>query len=336
MAVSLSLGKLRGLQRLSSADGLLTMCAMDHRGSLAEAICANLTPEACAVAMTGFKLELCEALAPHASAVLLDPLYGAPSCLARGLVPRGAGLLVSLEETGYGGDPTARTTRLLPDWGVAKVKRMGADAAKLLLYYRPDLETLTLQQLELTREVAAQAEAADLPLLVEALSYPIGNEAGRAALFARHKTRLVVQTARDLTQLPLDVLKAEFPVDLRATTDEAALRRACAELDEAAAKPWVILSAGVDYDTFVREVTLACQAGASGYLAGRAIWQEAAGMEDGPARRRFLATTAAARLEELQGIAHRYARPWYKKLGLEPGALAQVPADWYQRYGAGP
>ena len=35
-----------------------------------------------------------------------------------------------------------------------------------------------------------------------------------------------------------------------------------------------LLSAGADYKTFNRQVEIACKAGASGFLAGRALWQE--------------------------------------------------------------
>jgi|GEM_PF-6179932 len=36
--MSLTIGKMRGLQQLSDERGILAMCAMDHRGSLARMI----------------------------------------------------------------------------------------------------------------------------------------------------------------------------------------------------------------------------------------------------------------------------------------------------------
>jgi tagatose 1,6-diphosphate aldolase len=43
--------------------------------------------------------------------------------------------------------------------------------------------------------------------------------------------------------------------------------------------PWVILSAGADYPTLKTQVEIACKAGASGYVAGRSIWRDAASVK---------------------------------------------------------
>jgi len=333
--MGVSIGKLRGLQKIAGDNGIFTMCAMDHRGSLEKKLCAGLTAAACGDDMMEFKLELCRSLSPFASAVLLDPIYGASQAIEQGLLPRSTGLLVSLEETGYQGSGESRETRLLAGWSVAKIKQMGADAAKLLVYYRPDIDEVARRQRDLVLEVAAECELHDLPCLVEAVSYPVGKEVSDPALFARHKPELIIQTARDLTSLPIDVLKAEFPADLATTNTVPEALGLCRELEKASAKPWVILSGGADYDTFSRQMSLACQAGASGYLAGRAVWQEAITMEDA-ARRSFLAGTAVVRLKQLAATAGRYAVPWQRKLGFDRARPADAGPSWYLSYGAGP
>jgi len=331
---TLSIGKIRGLQQIAGADGVFTMCAMDHRGSLESALCTPERTNDCPREMTGFKLELCEALAPHASAVLLDPIYGAAQAIAEGLIPKSCGLLVSLEATGYTGSNQYRETLLLKGWSVAKLKRMGASAAKILVYYRPELTALAQKQIQLVRKLAEECREFDIPFLVEPLSYPIGNEVGNAAKYARNKEQVVIQTARDMTSLPIDVLKAEFPADLDYQQDEAELSRLCRELDKASAVPWVILSAGAGFDSFIRQVDIACRCGASGFLAGRAVWQEAMGIMDAGARRRFLTGVAVRRLDRLAQIAHEHATPWYKKLGLEADHLADIPPHWHAEYEA--
>ena len=331
--MKLSIGKFRGLQRISDSAGFFTMCAMDHRGSLEGKICAGLTPEMCREDLTAFKLGLCRALAGHASAVLLDPIYGAAQALTEGALPRATGLLVSLESSGYTGSPQARETELLPAWSVAKIKRMGADAVKLLVYYRPDLDELASRQRALVQIVALACRRYDIPCLVEAVSYAVGAEVSEPGLYARRKPELVITTARHLTALPIDVLKAEFPADLNLIHSDSELLEICRGLDAASAKPWVILSAGANYDaTFERQVTLACRAGASGFLAGRAIWQEAVGMDDEEERQRFLETTALSRLKELSGLARRYGTPWHGKKGLQTGHASGISGDWYRNY----
>ncbi len=38
--------------------------------------------------------------------------------------------------------------------------------------------------------------------------------------------------------------------------------------------PWAVLSAGVDHETFVGQVETAMANGASGVIAGRALWKD--------------------------------------------------------------
>ncbi|MEE9583477.1 MAG: tagatose 1,6-diphosphate aldolase [Dehalococcoidales bacterium] len=327
-----SIGKIRGLQQIASREGIFTMCAMDHRGSLRRLIDEGHPGKASYEEMVKRKLELCSSLAEYASAVLLDPIYGAAQCISHGVIPKGTGLLVSIEATGYEGGKEHRLTRLLDGWGVAKIKRMGAAAVKLLVYYRPDLKKLAVEQLNTVNKVARECIKYDIPLLVEPLSYPVGNEIGNPREFAARKGQLVIQTARDITALPIDVLKAEFPADLHYKTDSSELLRLCRELDTSSRVPWVILSAGVDYELFYKQVQLACQAGASGFLAGRAIWQEAINIDTARERTRYLSTIAADRLKRLNEIASRYALPWYQKAGLSARELALVSEKWYAGY----
>ena len=108
---------------------------------------------------------------------------------------------------------------------------------------------------------------------IEPLSFSIDPAVPRLTGAARR--RVVVETARRLTALGGDILKAEFPYD-PGTTDRGAWRDACAELESASRVPWVLLSGGVDDATFEAQVRVACEAGASGVLVGRSVWAEAA------------------------------------------------------------
>ena len=138
----LSIGKIRGLQQIANPDGVFTMCAMDHRGSLRSMINAEHPEEVNYEEMVKYKLELCSSLAKYASAVLLDPIFGAAQCISHSVLPNSTGLLVSIEASGYSGEKEHRLTELLGDWSVEKIKRMGASAVKILVYYRPDLKEL--------------------------------------------------------------------------------------------------------------------------------------------------------------------------------------------------
>jgi len=328
----LSVGKIRGLQQIATPSGLLVMCAMDHRSGLVSMMEGTHHEAPDYAEIVQMKLDMCSALGPYSSGILLDPEYGAAQCIASGALRGQTGLLVSIEATGYQKDPTGRLTALLKDWSVEKIKRMGASAVKMLVYYRPDISKLAAQQLKIISVVAEDCIKYDIPLLVEPKTYRVEGETMDSAAFARSLPQMVIETARQITALPIDVLKAEFPADLKYEQDTGRLAEHCRQLDQASSVPWVILSAGVDYDTFKKEVTIACQAGASGFLGGRAIWQEATEIDSKDRRISFLSGIAVERMRELAEIAGRCARPWYSKFGMSAEKLADIGADWYRGY----
>jgi tagatose-1,6-bisphosphate aldolase len=320
-----SIGKIRRLQQCATAGGQFIILAIDHRGNLQRALRPD-DPESVSYAeMVAFKQEVSAALSPVSTAILLDPVYGAAQSVAAGAVSGRCGLVVAVEETGYTGEPTARQSQVLPGWSVEKIARMAGAAVKLLVYYHPEAPNAG-QQEALVRRVAEACVEYDIPFFLEPLSYALAGSPGR--LTSAEKRAVVVETARRLTPLGVDVLKAEFPVDSKAEPDEALWAEACRELSAASAVPWVLLSAGVTFELYERQTLVACQAGASGVMAGRAVWNEAAELERG-ARRAFLQQTAAARLQRLQVVCEAHGRPW---TSFYPDLAQSVGQGWYQSY----
>jgi tagatose 1,6-diphosphate aldolase len=210
----LSIGKIRGLASTTTPEGVFTVLAFDHRQSFVQMVPAEHGELASYEQVVATKSAVVRALSPHASAVLLDPLYSAAQTITNRTLPGQTGLLMAVEETGYTGESTARESALLADWSVDKIKRMGADAVKLLIYYHPDAGELTERQEALTRRVIADCRRADITFYLEAVSYSIDADNDKnSAEFARLRPQLIADTARRLGALEPDVLKLEFPVD---------------------------------------------------------------------------------------------------------------------------
>ena len=114
--------------------------------------------------------------------------------------------------------------------------------------------------------------------------------------------------------------------------DDKKLLHLCQELDQASRLPWVLLSAGADFKTFKKQVEIACKAGASGFLAGRALWQEGVQIRSREERMNFFKSTAAPRLKELAEMVNRYGKPWYTKMGREKGDFEAPNEGWYEQY----
>ncbi len=123
MDKSLSLGKLRGLQEIANPNGLFTITALDHRGSLQKAINPEDPKSVSYQEMVDYKIKLLSALAPHSSAILIDPVFGAASALKGSHISGTQGFLVSLEATGYTDSEGDRVTTVAEGWGVDKIKR---------------------------------------------------------------------------------------------------------------------------------------------------------------------------------------------------------------------
>lgn len=320
---TISLGKYRGLQQCATSRGALAVLALDHRNNLRNALCPDAPRTVTDSELVAFKQQVIGSIAPVSSAVLLDPQFGAAQCVASGALPGHIGLLIAAEETGYTGEPQARQSRIMPGWSVAKAKRMGASAIKLLVYYHPDAPTAGEIE-RLVREVSADCAEHDVPLFLEPLSYSI--DPGRKKLTLDERYRVVIGTARRLTPLGIDVLKAEFPLDIAAEPDERAWAQACVDLSAASTVPWVLLSASVEYETYLRQVTVACQAGASGVAVGRAVWQEATRLT-GETRTAFLRGQARERMGRITALCNALARPW-----MDFYTTPEIGSDWYAQY----
>jgi len=312
----LTIGKLRGLQQISSSRGTFTALALDHRQNLRRANPVFVSDEQ----LSRFKLDVTSALASSATAVLLDPEVSAAQAVAADAIPNHVGLVVALESTGYTGDATARQAQIIPGWSVEKAKRMGASAVKLLVYYHPD--SPTAREIEdFVKQIAFDCNRHDLVLMLEPLSYSLDET---KKLSSDEKLYVVVETAKRLTSLSVDILKAEFPLDA-AEKDQKVWADVCAEISAASTIPWILLSAAVDFDVFLQQVTIACNAGASGIAVGRAVWKEAVIME-GDERMQFLSTTALRRISRLASLCQALAKPYTDFYS------AEVSFDWYKNY----
>jgi len=314
--MKLTIGKLRGLQQISSKRGTFTALALDHRQNLRKANPLFNDDSQ----LSRFKLDVTSALASEATAVLLDPEVSAAQAIAQGVIPNDVGLVVAVEATGYTGDATARHAQIISGWSVEKAKRMGASAVKLLVYYHPD--SPAAKEIEdFTAKVAEDCVTHDLALMLEPLSYSLDES---KKLSSEEKRYVVVETAKRLTPLHVDILKAEFPLDAT-ETNESTWADACNEISAASIAPWILLSAAVDYDTFIKQVIAASRSGASGIAVGRAVWKEAV-MMNGEERMNFLQTIARQRISRLSSLCHALAKPFHDFYS------ADAPFDWYRNY----
>jgi len=315
----MTVGKWRRLQQTAGSTGTFAVVAVDHRGPLRRSLEKESPQGKTDEALTALKKDIVRHLAPATTAVLLDPETAAGQCVADGSMPAGTGLIVALD-TGSTGDPLNRTTGLVEKWSVEKTVRMGASGVKMLLYYNPEASEAGERE-ALVQEVTADCARYDIPFFLEPLSY--ASDGSQGPLPPEQRRKVVIETARRLVPLGVDILKAEFPVDISIEPDENIWRNACRELTDTSKAPWVLLSAGVSYDTFLKQVRVACEAGASGVMAGRAVWKEAVTL-DIVARNNFLQSVGYERMRRLQSLCEAMGRPF-----TEVYDSPELSYDWY-------
>ena len=186
--------------------------------------------------------------------MLIDAYYGAWSCVASGAIGPHTGLLVRVEMSGSPKNKVGAPMGLIePGWSVEKIKRMGADAVKLLAQFEPTEPISAEHQFQLIEHVYAECQKHDILLLLETVAFPFGGEKKTDAGYVKRKAATVIESARQLSRF-CDVYKAEFPGTLGQDSDNQ-LRDNLAGLDAASERPWVLLSAGVDYPDYYKQVS---------------------------------------------------------------------------------
>jgi tagatose 1,6-diphosphate aldolase len=333
--MKLTPGKLKGLNAVADARGVIAAAAMDQRGSLQKALAKEKGAPATSAMLEEFKVAVSRALTPFASAILLDPEFGLPAARARAA---NAGLLLAYEESGYDNARPGRLPDLLPHCSVRRLQADGADCIKVLLYYTP-FEDRAINDVKhaFIERIGAECRAGDVPFFLEFVGYDPAGGDEKGLAYARQKPEIVRGSIAEFSQeqYAVDVLKVEIPVNtkfvagLPGASGESAYTRAEA-LDHyrraaaAARKPFIYLSAGVSNAEFNQSLALAAEAGVkfNGVLCGRATWKDGIAVyarQGLPAFEKWLGTEGRANIEAVNRSLQA-ATPWFAAYGAASAA----------------
>lgn len=306
------------LDDIAGEGHVFSIIAMDQRNTLRRMFAAA-GHDASDDDLRTAKADVARVLTPAASGLLSDPTYGVPAITRAQALALGCGLLIAAEPAErrtYQGEPrTHRDPALNAQW----VLDQGGDALKFFLQLRADRNQpagtpdLVAEALAVVQEIIDDCRATGVPVVIENLIYPLpgeeppgegpgkgpGEEPGKD-LSARKREDAIIEAARALDDLDIDLLKLEYPGS----------PEGCRRLAKILTKPWAVLSAGVPFDQFTDIIRIAAdEGGASGFIAGRSVWREVVSLA-GRDREEFLTTVARPRLDRLVEVASRYARPW--------------------------
>ncbi|MCP3971292.1 MAG: DUF2090 domain-containing protein [Rhodobacteraceae bacterium] len=337
--MTLTPGKLWGLRRMAGENGIFKMTAVDQRPPIKGPIAAHLgVDQAPWDQVAGFKDLLIETLQAQSTAMLLDPHYAIPRSLDR-LSPA-KGLVVTLEDSLFTETPQGRLSSSIDAWSVAKIKRMGGDAVKVLAWYRPDAgDEVNRAQQDYVKRIGEDCARYDIPFLFELLVYPLAADAHQTREYVEMNGKKADDVLGSVEEFArpdygVDVFKLESPVTAADADGSAEVQAVFDEMGRLAARPWVMLSAGAGKPEFREVLKHAFAAGASGFLAGRAIWLDAfQAYPDWDAIRKDLETGAVDYMAEISAIADARAANWTQHPCFGEAGAGFTPADERFRFG---
>jgi len=281
------------LDALARGSGTFLMVAMDQRESL-RTMLAQHQGDVDDAQMVRFKLAVARELGPLASGFLIDRRYGFDEVVAQRLLPSSCGLILAADALEQPSGGIVEDTDLDEGIDAGAARAAGAVALKLLVIWRDDERRA--RRVEISRRFVELARDHGLLSVLEGVVRADDREAA------------IVEAARELAAIGCDLYKCEVPTHGRGPAGEIEAR--CREIAAAVACPWVVLSQGVDPADFPQAVEAACRGGASGMLAGRAIWTATLSAGD-PTE--LLREHSVPRLRELAAIVDAHGRPWRQK-----------------------
>ena len=290
----------RGYQQICDAQGLMMVIACDQRGSMRTLLSSDPAVQATiSMDMLGdVKADVTTYLASAATAILLDPACAVPRIVDDGTLPRDVGLIIGLDDSGFGTAPVGgyRLSKLVKGISARCVRELGGTGGKIMVYLRSDVPEANTHNIEILKSCIADFASEDLLLVVEFLTYQLDGE--DPAIYKSKTAELVEGGSRICLELGAKVLKIPFPGSAEA----------CARITALSGDvPWAVLSAGVDHSTFLGQIEIAMANGASGVIGGRALWKDCISLDRRVTRDR-LTTIAMPRLREIQAVLARHNR----------------------------
>ncbi|MDB2407549.1 tagatose 1,6-diphosphate aldolase [Jannaschia sp.] len=339
--MTLTPGKQLGFRRMSDPSGRFKMTAVDQRPPIKAPIAAAHGGEAPWEDVAAVKTALLEALQPASTAMLLDPHFAIPHGW-QVFDPR-KGLIVTLEDSLFRETGQGRHSAEIDDWSVGKIKRMGGDAVKVLAWFRPDIsDAVRVAQEDFVKRTGELCARYDIPFLFELLVHPVDSDAEQTSEYTEMATKHSDHVLKSVEHFAgadygVDVFKLESPVPAKGiAAGDASVQALFDEMGKLAARPWVMLSAGAGKDDFASVLDYAYAAGASGYLAGRAIWLDAFhAWPDMDAMRAGLVRDSMPYMERLNVLTDEKATPWHSHACYGGDGLAFVDPSAGFRHGYG-
>lgn len=258
------------LKDIARQSGGFAMLAIDQREALRLMFESKFQRPIPDQELTNFKVQAAKILSPYASAVLVDNQFSYKQVVAEQAISSSSSMIVAKDRFIPGNGIPVDQVCIDDEVNAEDVKKNGGKALKLLVLWREDEDKE--QRMEMVKNFNDICHKSGLISIIEPVVRPprVGDKFDREAA--------IIAAAKELGDSGADLYKGEMP--LCGKGDYSTLLNATKKLNEHINMPWVILSSGVLPTLFPRAVRIAMEAGASGFLSGRAVWSSIVGLPD--------------------------------------------------------
>jgi len=258
--------------KIFTKNNYFLMLALDHRDSFKKI--AGIDDEK---KLVDYKNKIISSLIYQFSGVLIDQDYGfkAYSMINFNILKP---FLLPIEKSGYKESGEGRSNEL--GFTVEEIMDKGASGVKLLIYFNKK-DKSARNQVELAKTISEECKKNNFPFFLEIVNYGEGGD--------------VLDTVSIFKQENINpsVFKLEYP-----GTDKK-----CLEVTQFLEDtPWILLSRGVSYEEFLKQIFIASQNGCGGFLAGRSLWQDYFVIKDDAHKEEFLSVELPRRFAEMSGF----------------------------------
>ena len=342
----ISAGKYLSLKKMADANGHLRLFSIEHHAQIGTRMLDTLQlSELPDQAIRELKALILRTVSPECSGIIVDPIYSLNYAVTQLDNSIGIGIAIDGELRDSNSNREEQSvTRLMPNWGINKVKRLGGNAIQASLQYDSDLDSLSLQkQRDLVRTIGRQCNNYDIALI---LRLEIGSQRDNAYEEDIGKASLNYLKALDIfrhSDYGVDVFAIDLPLQLKELPNPktghhrrvAKTREVFETINNSLEQAWVIFCSDLEssFENKLDLVEYAMNAGASGYMMGNPLWwtdfnhfPNIHRMEDS------LLANAVNLIQDLSKICSDHQSPWYKRAHYTTSGQEAVPHHVDSRY----
>ena len=331
---------------MADAHGHLRLFSIEHHAHIEtrmlEALQLNELPDQ---AMRELKALILRSISSECSGIIVDPVYSLNYAITKLDNSIGIGIAIDSELNDPSKDENAKIiTNIMPNWGVSKIKRLGANAVQISLQYDHASDSLSLQrQRDMLRDIGQQCNNHDIALILhlEMLSQRgSDNEEDITQAATSYLKALEIFRHSDYG---VDVFAIDLPLAMKKLPNAKTgshrqitkVREIFQTINNSVEQAWVIFCSDLEssYDNKLDLVEYAMSSGACGYMMGNPLWWS--DFSNFPNIHRMgdsLIANCVELMRDINQITSAHEHPWYFRSHYTSADQKASPHNINSRY----